>query len=163
MEQIEESVVERLVGLTEMVPDPWWNFGKRAFSFSYWLVGRSAWVIGTSLAILWFPAFIEQQRIEMVTMQDMQTKQVTHFVMILENRISLINFLISSSCWDRVLPLEVQFQSPGQCNVIIVMITTTPITNTCIHEQCEMLTEYLFKNIALWVIVVNVIYFRFQI
>ena len=162
MEQIEESIVERLVGLTEMVPDPWWNFGKRAFSFSYWLVGRSAWVLGTSLAILWFPAFIEQQRIEMVTMQDMQTKQVTHFVMILEN--GIINSLNSSSCWDKVLPLEVQFQSPGQCNVTIVRIMTAPITNTCVHGQCEMLTEYLFKNIALWIIVGNVIYyFHFQI
>ena len=92
MEQIEESIAERLVGLTEMVPDPWWNFGKRAFSFSYWLVGRSAWVLGTSLAILWFPAFIEQQRIEMVTMQDMQTKQVTHFVMILDMTSHLLSF-----------------------------------------------------------------------
>lgn len=76
--------------------------------------------------------------------------------MILKNRISFINLLISSSCWDKVLPLEVQFQSPGQCNVIIVMIMTTPITNACIHGQCEMLTEYLFKNIALLVMVGNV-------
>lgn len=59
-----------------MVPDRWWNFGRRSALFSFWLMKRSAWVIGTSLAVLWFPAFIENQRLEMVAMQDMQTKQV---------------------------------------------------------------------------------------
>lgn len=67
---------ERLSGLTEMVPDHWWRFGKRGVLFSYWLIRRSAWVIGTSMALLWFPAFIEQQRMEMIDMQDQQTKQV---------------------------------------------------------------------------------------
>ena len=68
--------MERLVGLSEMVPDSWWRLSKNGFSFTYWLIRRSAWVIGTSMALLWFPAFIETQRLEMVAMQDLQTKQV---------------------------------------------------------------------------------------
>ena len=76
LEGINETLVERLVGLSEMVPDSWWRLSKNGLSFTYWLVRRSAWVIGTSMALLWFPAFIETQRLEMVAMQDLQTKQV---------------------------------------------------------------------------------------
>ena len=69
-------MVERLVGLTEMVPEPIWNFGEKGFWFSVWLVRRSAWVLGTSLALLVLPPFIEQQRVEYEEMQNMQKKQV---------------------------------------------------------------------------------------
>ncbi|XP_003382765.1 PREDICTED: mitochondrial import receptor subunit TOM22 homolog [Amphimedon queenslandica] len=76
LEGINETILERLVGLSEMVPDSWWRLSKNGFSFTYWLIRRSAWVIGTSMALLWFPAFIETQRLEMVAMQDLQTKQI---------------------------------------------------------------------------------------
>jgi hypothetical protein len=59
-----------------MVPEQWWIFGKRSVFFSYWLFRRSTWIIGTSMALLWLPAFIENQRQEMIAMQDMQTKQL---------------------------------------------------------------------------------------
>lgn len=74
--EVEETIAERLVGLTEMVPERVWNVTSRVFSISYWLTRRSMWVVGTSVALLLFPAFIEQQRQEIVAMQDMQTKQV---------------------------------------------------------------------------------------
>ena len=35
------------------------------------------WVLGTSLALLFLPPFIEQQRLEFEEMQNMQKKQVT--------------------------------------------------------------------------------------
>lgn len=76
LEDVEETVVERLVGLTEMVPERVWNVGERGLWFSVWLVRRTAWVLGTSLALLALPPFIEQQRIEYEEMQNMQKKQV---------------------------------------------------------------------------------------
>ena len=68
--------MERLVGLTEMVPERVWNFGENGFWFSVWLLRRSAWVLGTSVALLALPPFIEQQRMEYEEMQNMQKKQV---------------------------------------------------------------------------------------
>lgn len=70
-------MIERLVGLTEMVPERLWNLGEKGLWFSVWLVRRSAWVLGTSLALLVLPPFIEQQRVEYEEMQNMQKKQVT--------------------------------------------------------------------------------------
>ena len=74
--EVEETITERLVGLTEMVPDRVWNMASKTLSISYWLTRRSIWVMGTSVALLLFPAFIEQQRQEIVAMQDIQSKQV---------------------------------------------------------------------------------------
>ena len=68
--------MERLVGLTEMVPDKVWNAASKTIQFSYWFVRRSAWVIGVSLALLVMPAFVEQQRLEIDEMQNIQKKQV---------------------------------------------------------------------------------------
>ena len=65
-----------MVGLTEMVPTPVWNFGEKGIKFSYWFIRRSVWVVGTSLALLVLPPFIEQQRLEYEEMQNMQKKQV---------------------------------------------------------------------------------------
>lgn len=67
---------ERLIGLTEMIPMSMWKFGIQSMSFSYWLVRRTAWVVGTSAAILVLPWFIEYQRLQVVDMQDMHTRQV---------------------------------------------------------------------------------------
>ena len=60
-----------------MVPDRVWAVAGRTFNFSYWLLRRSMWVLGTSLALLFLPPFIEQQRLEFEEMQNMQKKQVT--------------------------------------------------------------------------------------
>lgn len=68
--------MERLVGLTEMVPERVWSVTGRGFWFSLWLARRMAWVLGTSLALLALPPFIEQQRLEYEEMQNMQKKQV---------------------------------------------------------------------------------------
>ena len=76
-DEVEETVIERLVCLTEMVPDPLWNMGEKGLMWSVWLVRRSAWVLGTSLALLALPPFIEQQRLEYEEMQNMQKKQVS--------------------------------------------------------------------------------------
>ena len=44
--------MERLAGLTEMLPDKVWKVLGRAGSVGSWFVRRSAWVIGTSVALL---------------------------------------------------------------------------------------------------------------
>ena len=59
-----------------MVPTSVWNVTARTLKFSYWFLRRSAWVVGTSMALLVLPAFIEQQRNEFEEMQNMQKKQV---------------------------------------------------------------------------------------
>lgn len=76
LDDIEETLSERLYGLTEMLPPRVWNVLSKSSSFTYWLARRSAWVIGTSLALLVLPPFIEQQRLEFEEMQNMQKKQV---------------------------------------------------------------------------------------
>ena len=78
LEDVEETLAERLTGLTEMVPDRVWALAGRTYNFSYWLLRRSVWVLGTSLALLFLPPFIEQQRLEFEEMQNMQKKQVTN-------------------------------------------------------------------------------------
>ena len=67
---------ERLVGLTEMVPDSVWNVLGKAAGASTWFIRRSAWVVGTSLALLVLPPLVEQQRVEFEEMRNMQKKQV---------------------------------------------------------------------------------------
>ena len=64
------------MGLTEMLPDKFWVVFGKTMKWSYWFVRRSAWVLGTSLALLALPPFLEQQRIEVQEMQTMQKKQV---------------------------------------------------------------------------------------
>jgi len=71
-----ESVSERLIGLTEMLPDPVWNVLRRGSTISWWLVRRTAWVAGSSALILVMSIFVQQQRIDMEEMQSMQRKQV---------------------------------------------------------------------------------------
>ena len=81
LDEVEETVAERLVGLTEMVPERVWDVGEKGFWLSVWLVRRSSWVLGTSLALLALPPFIEQQRLEYEEMQNMQKKQVGHLAL----------------------------------------------------------------------------------
>ena len=69
--------MERLVGLTEMVPDRVWGVSERGFWWSLWFARRTVWVLGISLALLALPPFVEQQRVEYEEMQNMQKKQVS--------------------------------------------------------------------------------------
>lgn len=84
LEDVEETISERLLGLTEMLPDPVWIFLGRSVGLSYWLLRRTGWVVGTSLALLALPPFLEHQRIDFEEMQNMQKKQVrwpsTHYI-----------------------------------------------------------------------------------
>ena len=73
---MEETVSERLLGLAEMFPERAWVSAARWGRFSYWLVRRAAWVVGTSAALLLLPPFIELQRAEVEEMQALQKKQV---------------------------------------------------------------------------------------
>ena len=73
---VEETLSERVLGLAEMLPERAWVTAARWGRFSYWLVRRVAWVVGTSAALLLLPPFIELQRAELEEMQSMQKKQV---------------------------------------------------------------------------------------
>ncbi|KAL5473666.1 hypothetical protein EMCRGX_G028176 [Ephydatia muelleri] len=64
LEDVEETLVERLVGLTEMVPESVLSATTGAVKLSYWLVRRGAWVVATTAALAFLPALIEQQRLE---------------------------------------------------------------------------------------------------
>ena len=76
LEAVVETLPERLMGLTEMVPERAWQVAARLRSVSYWLVLRSAWVLGSSAALLLLPSFVELQRVELEEMQSAQKKQV---------------------------------------------------------------------------------------
>ena len=76
MESIEETALERLYGLTEMMPDRFWSVLGRTGSVGYWFVRRSAWVIGTTMALMVLPPVIEQQRLEFEEMRNIHKKQV---------------------------------------------------------------------------------------
>ena len=68
---------ERLIGLTEMLPDPVWNVLRKGGVFSWWVARRTAWVAGSSIIILLSAIFVQQNRIDMEEMQSMQRKQVS--------------------------------------------------------------------------------------
>lgn len=77
LDGVEETVMERLAGLTEMLPDKVWRGLGRFGGLSFWFVRRSAWVLGTSLALLVLPPLLEQQRVEFEEMHKMHQKQVS--------------------------------------------------------------------------------------
>ena len=68
--------MERVVGLTEMVPDSVLSTTTRALQLSYWLVRRGAWVVATTAALAFLPAIIEQQRLEAEEFEIARKKQV---------------------------------------------------------------------------------------
>lgn len=79
----DETVSERLYGLTEMFPDPVRNFTgkvtdltvtgiKGLYSFSC----QAAWILFTSSVILFAPVIFETERAQMEEMQKTQQKQV---------------------------------------------------------------------------------------
>ena len=76
LDDVEETVSERLLGLMEMMPDKFWVMLGRSFKFSYWFIRRTGWVLGTSLTLLVLSPLLEQQRVEVEEMQNLHKKQV---------------------------------------------------------------------------------------
>jgi import receptor subunit TOM22 len=80
---MDETVVERLIGLSEMFPERLqkvfsgavsltWSGSKRAYSY-----GRVAvWVLASSFAILALPVLFESERAQMEEQQIQQQRQV---------------------------------------------------------------------------------------
>jgi len=76
LQDVTETISERLWGLTEMLPDSVWDTLKKSRVWSIWFVRRSSWVVGVSVALLMLPIATEQQRLELEEMQNMQKRQV---------------------------------------------------------------------------------------
>lgn len=77
LQNVTETISERLWGLTEMLPDPAWATLRKSRAWSIWLVRRAGWVVGVSMAIMMLPIVIEQQRLELEELQNMQKRQVS--------------------------------------------------------------------------------------
>ena len=80
---MDETLTERLIGLTEMFPDRLRNafsaLAGATWSSSKWLfnVGRvGVWVIASSAAILALPVMFENERTQMEEHQIQQQRQV---------------------------------------------------------------------------------------
>ncbi|XP_064647812.1 mitochondrial import receptor subunit TOM22 homolog [Lineus longissimus] len=82
-EEIDETLAERLIGLTEMFPKPLRNFSssvldltQRAIKTSY-SYGRSGmWVLASSATILVLPLMFEIERSQMEEQQLQQQRQI---------------------------------------------------------------------------------------
>lgn len=82
-EFVEETLWERLVGLTEMFPEPVCNFVSGAFSkslsltkASYGLSRTISWVVFSSAAIVFFPLAIELERAQQEEQEAQQHRQM---------------------------------------------------------------------------------------
>jgi hypothetical protein len=75
-EFIPETVLERLMGLSEMLPDKFWNLAGRISRKSYSFVRSGTWIVMTSLSILFLPPLIEIQRVDIEEAQKQQSKQL---------------------------------------------------------------------------------------
>ena len=79
----DESVSERLWGLTEMFPDPVRNFTGKVADYTmsgvkslYSFSCNASWIFFTSSVILFAPVIFETERAQMEEMQKSQQKQV---------------------------------------------------------------------------------------
>ena len=77
LQNVTETLSERLWGLTEMLPDPVWSTLRKSRVWSVWFVRRAGWVVGVSLAVMMLPIITEHQRLELEEMQNMQKRQVS--------------------------------------------------------------------------------------
>ena len=75
-EFVEETVLERLWGLTEMIPDRYWKIASRLSKNSYSYLRGGTWILATSMAILFLPPLIEFQRVELEEAHKQQSKQL---------------------------------------------------------------------------------------
>ena len=77
LQNVTETISERLWGLTEMLPDPVWSALRKSRVWSVWFVRRAGWVVGVSVAMMFLPIITEHQRLELEEMQNMQKRQVS--------------------------------------------------------------------------------------
>lgn len=77
LQNVTETISERLWGLTEMLPDPVWSALHKSRAWSVWFVRRAGWVVGVSVAMMFLPIITEHQRLELEEMQNMQKRQVS--------------------------------------------------------------------------------------
>ncbi|XP_008546972.1 mitochondrial import receptor subunit TOM22 homolog [Microplitis demolitor] len=82
-EEDDESLAERLIGLTEMFPDEVRNFGYNLGSYFtsrikalYKFSCSATWIVFSTSAILFAPIIIEMERAQMEEMQRSVQKQV---------------------------------------------------------------------------------------
>ena len=73
---VEETIMERLWGLTEMVPDKYWKVSKKYAKKGYSFVKSSTWILVTTLALTILPPVIEMQRGDLEEAQKQQSKQL---------------------------------------------------------------------------------------
>lgn len=79
----DETIVERLIGLTEMFPEPvrnyTWKFSTGSYSFAkaFYEFSRSAvWIISTTAIILAAPVLIESEKSQLEEMNRQQQRQI---------------------------------------------------------------------------------------
>ena len=75
-EFVDETIMERIVGLTEMVPDKYWNFSGRFVRKAYSILRSGTWIIASSVALIIVPPLLEYQRLEMEEAEKQQSKQL---------------------------------------------------------------------------------------
>ena len=77
LQNVTETLSERLWGLTEMLPDSVWAGLHKSRVWSVWFIRRAGWVLGVSLTVMMLPIVTEHQRLELEEMQNMQKRQVS--------------------------------------------------------------------------------------
>lgn len=75
-EFVDETILERIVGLTEMVPDKYWSISGRFVRKVYSILRSGAWIVASSAALIILPPLIEYQRLEMEEAEKQQSKQL---------------------------------------------------------------------------------------
>lgn len=75
-EFVDETIMERIVGLTEMIPDKYWNISGSFVRKAYSILRSGTWIIASSVALIIVPPLIEYQRIEMEEAEKQQSKQL---------------------------------------------------------------------------------------
>ena len=87
LDEIDETLTERLIGLSEMFPESVRNStstaAKGAVSGAKWLfnfTGRTIWILSTSFVILALPVIFEVERVQTEEAQLQQQRQVSSLV-----------------------------------------------------------------------------------
>ena len=87
LQELDESLYERLWGLTEMFPEPLRDLVSNVTSLTtasvkglYSLSCNASWIFFTSSMILFAPVIFETERAQMEDMQKAQQKQVKYFL-----------------------------------------------------------------------------------
>lgn len=86
LDDIDETLTERLLGLTEMFPESVRNgtstAAKGMFGSAKWLykfTGKTCWILSTSFVILALPVIFEVERVQTEEAQLQQQRQVSLF------------------------------------------------------------------------------------